>query len=78
MAALKSSIWSLFNRSGCNTPAGREAVGSEGITDSNILTALGLIEQRTNDLMMVRKGHMSQHYVCINDILAAQLYTAQQ
>lgn len=52
VAALKSSIYELFNRIGCNTPAVRELLGDEGaVAEGSVLAYLGVIEQRTNELL---------------------------
>ncbi|MEW5300173.1 MAG: hypothetical protein WDW36_003122 [Sanguina aurantia] len=48
---LKLSIQDLFMRSGCNTPAVRDLLGEDGITDSNLLSYLGIIEQRVHELL---------------------------
>ncbi|MEW5311281.1 MAG: hypothetical protein WDW38_003009 [Sanguina aurantia] len=48
---LKLSIQGLFMRSGCNTPAVRDLLGEDGITDSNLLSYLGIIEQRVHELL---------------------------
>jgi hypothetical protein len=49
---LKDSIWQLFNDIGCNTPAVRDLLGNEGgVTEGNLLTHLGIIEQRANELL---------------------------
>lgn len=54
VAQLKSAIWELFNRIGCNTPAVRALLGNEGaVTENNLLAHLGIIEQRTNELLQV-------------------------
>lgn len=47
------SIQDLFMRSGCNTPAVRDLLGEDGITDSNLLSYLGIIEQRVHELLQV-------------------------
>jgi hypothetical protein len=39
---------------GCNTPAVRELLGDEGaVTEANVMAYLGIIEQRTNELLQV-------------------------
>jgi hypothetical protein len=40
---------------GCNTPAVRELLGDEGaVTEANVMAYLGIVEQRTNELLQVR------------------------
>ncbi len=52
VSALKASIWELFNRVGCNTGPVRELLGDDGtVTESNLMAYLGIIEQRTNELL---------------------------
>eukprot|EP00798_Chlamydomonas_sp_ICE-L_P015696 gene15696-21805_t len=49
---LKTSIWDLFTKIGCDTCAVRELLGEDGVTEANIMSYLGIIEQRTNELLM--------------------------
>ena len=49
--ALKASIQTLFEKIGCSTPATRELLGSTGVTESNVLQYLALIEQRSCELL---------------------------
>ena len=49
--ALKASIQTLFEKIGCSTPATRELLGSTGVTESNVLQYLALIEQRACELL---------------------------
>mmetsp|Transcript_9222 Transcript_9222/g.19727 ORF Transcript_9222/g.19727 Transcript_9222/m.19727 type:complete len:546 (+) Transcript_9222:205-1842(+) len=48
---LKASIWDLFNKLGCNTPAVRELLGEDGVSESSLMAYLGIIEQRSNELL---------------------------
>ncbi|GIL88327.1 hypothetical protein Vretimale_15075 [Volvox reticuliferus] len=52
-AALKAGISELFDRIGCNTPAVRDLLGEEGLTEANLMAYLGIIEQRTNEILQV-------------------------
>lgn len=48
-------IESLFNKINCDQTAISDLLGSSsGITDSNMLQYLGIIEQRTNELLAVQ------------------------
>ena len=47
------SISELFVKIGCDTPAVRELLGDEGVTDGNIMSYLGIMEQRTNELLQM-------------------------
>jgi len=49
--ALKASIQALFEQIGCSTPATRELLGGTGVTESNVLQFLALIEQRACELL---------------------------
>lgn len=49
---LKTSIWDTFSKIGCDTPAVKELLGEDGVTEANIMSYLGIIEQRTNELLM--------------------------
>ncbi|KAK3256578.1 hypothetical protein CYMTET_34289, partial [Cymbomonas tetramitiformis] len=55
--ALKVGIWNIFNKIGCNTPATREMLGSEGVTEQNMMQFLGIIEQRTNEILQMYAAH---------------------
>jgi hypothetical protein len=64
---LKNSVQSLFQKFGCSTPQVRTILGDGGITDTNMLQYLSLIEQRVNEILqvyagaMVRKGEDVEH-----------------
>mmetsp|Transcript_28818 Transcript_28818/g.35017 ORF Transcript_28818/g.35017 Transcript_28818/m.35017 type:complete len:526 (-) Transcript_28818:1065-2642(-) len=51
--ALKVGIWNIFNKIGCNTPATRELLGEGGVTEQNMMQYLGIIEQRTNEILQM-------------------------
>eukprot|EP00232_Nephroselmis_pyriformis_P003386 CAMPEP_0182912456 /NCGR_PEP_ID=MMETSP0034_2-20130328/37522_1 /TAXON_ID=156128 /ORGANISM="Nephroselmis pyriformis, Strain CCMP717" /LENGTH=532 /DNA_ID=CAMNT_0025049131 /DNA_START=62 /DNA_END=1660 /DNA_ORIENTATION=- len=60
--ALKTGIWNIFNKIGCNTPAVREMLGDGGVTESNMMQYLGIIEQRTNEILqMYAASQAAQH-----------------
>lgn len=42
---------------GCNTEAVRTLLGGEDLSDANMLAHLGIIEQRSNELLQVRVQH---------------------
>jgi hypothetical protein len=54
-AALKAGIADLFDRIGCNTPAVRDLLGEEELSEANLMAYLGIIEQRTNEILQVRQ-----------------------
>ena len=49
--ALKIGIQSIFERIGCTTEAIPELIGSDCVTESNMMHYLGVIEQRTNEVL---------------------------
>jgi len=51
--ALKTGILNIFNKIGCNTPAVMEMLGDHGITEQNMMQYLGIIEQRTNEILQL-------------------------
>eukprot|EP00736_Rhodelphis_marinus_P009779 Rmarinus@m.17933 len=51
--ALKHGIWNIFSKIGCNTPEVREMLGNQGVTESNMMQYLGIIEQRTNQILQL-------------------------
>ncbi|XP_031560443.1 coiled-coil domain-containing protein 63-like [Actinia tenebrosa] len=58
---LKSGIDSLFNKINCDKSAIENLLGSkEGITDNNMMQFLGIIEQRTNELLQVYGFHVTK------------------
>lgn len=51
---LKSGVDSLFNKINCDRSAITDMLGgTSGVTDANMMQFLGLIEQRTNELLQV-------------------------
>jgi len=58
--ALKVGIQSIFNKIGCNTPANLEMLGNEGVTESNMMQYLGIIEQRTNEILQLYASTQAQ------------------
>jgi hypothetical protein len=52
VAALKTSIGSMFQSSGCDTPVVRQVMGEDAtVTEQNMLAHLGIIEQRVTELL---------------------------
>lgn len=50
---LKDGAWRMYNKIGCNTPSNRELLGDEGVTDNNVMQYLGVVEQRTNEILQM-------------------------
>ena len=59
--ALKTGILNIFNKIGCNTPAVMEMLGDQGITEQNMMQYLGIIEQRTNELLQLYATQAAVH-----------------
>lgn len=57
---------SLFNKINCNRGAIDDMLGAQsGVSDQNMLQYLGIIEQRTNELLSVRDYQLSKvRYSC--------------
>mmetsp|Transcript_28641 Transcript_28641/g.50928 ORF Transcript_28641/g.50928 Transcript_28641/m.50928 type:complete len:511 (-) Transcript_28641:35-1567(-) len=53
ISALKVGIQSIFERIGCNTEETKEVLGDTGITETNLMQYLGIIEQRTNEILQM-------------------------
>jgi len=51
LSALKDGIHAIFMNIGCNMNGVSEVLGTGGVTEGNIMTYLGLIEQRTNEML---------------------------
>lgn len=51
--ALKTAIHTIFEETGCSTPATLELLGGSAVTESNVLQFLALIEQRACEIMQV-------------------------
>jgi len=56
VGVLKAGISSLFHKLGCHELKAAESLGSAGVTESNMMQYLGLIEQRTNELVGQLQG----------------------
>ncbi|XP_078281491.1 coiled-coil domain-containing protein 114 [Rhinoraja longicauda] len=60
---LKTGIESLFNKINCDRSILDEMLGSSsGIRDNNVMQYLGLIEQRTNELLSIQSYLSSKDY----------------
>ena len=51
MEGLKASIGKIFEDTGCNTAATRELLGDLGVSESNVLQYMALIEQRSSEIL---------------------------
>jgi len=60
LGSLKDGIHSIFSNIGCNMTGVSEVLGTGGVTEGNIMTYLGLIEQRANEMLAVHSQIMKQ------------------
>jgi hypothetical protein len=58
---LEQGIQSIFAKIGCDKSALSETLGSTGVTESNMMQYLGVIEQRCNELMHSFSNKANQH-----------------
>merc|ERR1712178_644325 len=57
---LKDGIHSIFSNIGCNMSGVSEVLGTGGVTEGNIMTYLGLIEQRANEMLNTHNQVLKQ------------------
>lgn len=50
---LQEGISNMFEQAGCGTPAVRSLLGEEGVSEGNMMQYLGILEQRTNEILQV-------------------------
>jgi chromosome segregation ATPase len=50
---LRQGIGSIFSRIGCASTSVEEMLGNQGVTESNMMQYLGIIEQRTTDILQL-------------------------
>lgn len=43
----------MFEQAGCGTPAVRSLLGEGGVSEANMMQYLGILEQRTNEILQV-------------------------
>jgi len=58
--SLKSGIQNIFNKIGCNDSAISEMLGNAGVTETNMMQYLGIIEERTNELLQAYQDHLNE------------------
>merc|ERR1711934_1194912 len=58
--SLKMGIQRIFNRIECNTSAMSEMLADSNVTEANMMQYLGMIEQRTNDILQLYAGLQGQ------------------
>ena len=50
---MQEGISAIFEQAGCRTPAVRSLLGEEGVSEGNMMQYLGILEQRTNEILQV-------------------------
>ena len=50
---LKAGIDKIFNKLGCTASTSTDMIGNQGVSESNMQQYLGLIEQRTNEVLQL-------------------------
>ena len=53
MNSLKVGIQNIFDNIGCANEHTQELVGTHGVTESNMMQYLGIIEMRTNEILQM-------------------------
>merc|ERR1711959_239008 len=62
LTAVRAGIQSIFNRLGCNAPDAVGGVaGSQGVTEGNVMQYLGVIEGRTNEILLLYQTLQEQN-----------------
>lgn len=61
MASLKVGIQHIFNKIGCDVSAMSDMLADSHVTEVNMMQYLGIIEQRTNEILQAWAIHKSQH-----------------
>ena len=67
--ALKECVASMYAKLGCDDPSNRELLGDQGVTEANILSYLGVIEQRSNEILQMYAAATSPDCACIRPML---------
>jgi hypothetical protein len=60
VSALKLGIHSVFGKVGCSSAVNLELLGSEGVTEANLMQYLGIIEQRTHEILQLYAASQPQ------------------
>ena len=65
---LKTGIHSIFTRIGCATTSVEEMLGNQGVTESNMMQYLGIIEERTTTILQTHTLNQNQAAPSSNDV----------
>ena len=58
---LKVGIHSIFCRIGCQSSSLDEMLGNQGVTESNMMQYLGIIEQRTSEILQMCAANLQNN-----------------
>mmetsp|Transcript_1598 Transcript_1598/g.4753 ORF Transcript_1598/g.4753 Transcript_1598/m.4753 type:complete len:173 (-) Transcript_1598:81-599(-) len=53
MDALRAGVQSIYAKLGCPAPGDAALLGERGVTETNLSQHLGIVEQRTNEILQV-------------------------
>jgi len=74
IAVLKQGIHEIFESIGCNQEGVQAMMGGGGVTEGNVMQYLGVIEQRTNEILqMYAAVQLQQHGTSLQDSLVGIL-----
>ena len=68
---LRDGVQRLFTRIGCYSPEVAEMLGDQGVQDGNIMQYLGIIEQRSNEILHMHSASESGGQAAVQAILRA-------
>jgi len=51
--ALKAGVQSIFDKIGCTVDNAQDVLGGQGVNEGNMMQYLGVIEQRTNEILQM-------------------------
>ena len=63
---VQEGISAIFEQAGCGTPAVRSLLGEGGVTEGNMMQYLGILEQRTNEILQVCPSSKHTYLPLIN------------
>jgi chromosome segregation ATPase len=76
IAQLKNGIHSIFTRIGASTTSVEEMLGNQGVTESNMMQYLGIIEQRTSEILQAyaasQIGQPNEQSLQLPSVVAAE------
>ena len=76
MTQLKNGIHSIFQRIGASNTSVDEMLGNQGVTESNMLQYLGIIEQRTSEILqqfaVSQIGTSNEYSLQLPSVVAAE------